>query len=107
MARSHGRATRDTNGAAEVHTNTDKEILELLPGQKVTRRSQEGVERNANGAGDVAWLCVCQSEREKKPFSFSVSLIKHGQIAKIKQAVTKSCFHTKQKILLNLLWLVF
>ena len=67
VTRRHGRAAQDTNGAAEVHAGPGEQSPELLLGQEVTRRGQEGVEGHVDGAGDVAWLRVCRAEeREKK-----------------------------------------
>lgn len=59
MARGHGRTTQDAHGTTGVHTCPDKEVLEFVFRQEVTRRRQEGVEGDVDGARDVAWLCVC------------------------------------------------
>lgn len=66
VARSHSRTAQDTHGTTGVHAGPDEELLEFVFGQEVTRRRQEGMEGDVDGAGDVAWLCVCQSEREGK-----------------------------------------
>lgn len=64
VPRSHSRTAQNTNGASEINASTSEEIVELLLGKEVTRRRQEQVEWKANGAWDVAWLCVCQSQTE-------------------------------------------
>lgn len=66
VTRGHGRATQHTDGAAEVDASSGEESLELLLGQEVTRLGEEGVEGHVDGAGNVARLCVCETERENR-----------------------------------------
>lgn len=75
VTRRHGRATQDTQGTAEVHASLGEPGLELLLGEEVARLGEEGVERHADGAGDVARLCVCQGERGNRLFYYQTDLI--------------------------------
>ena len=66
LARRHARTAGHRERPRQVHARTGEQRLEVVLGQEVTRRRQEGMEGHAEGAWDVAGFCVCGKKRERK-----------------------------------------